>query len=297
LSGLKNAFSAPNLREVSVRHLFTTAEARESGLTAEALRWGSHAGRFRSIGRDVYGDGPGEPSAIDWARARVLRRGSEARGGLAGVLHGLDAVRLDSRSTRRDRLPMEWTVLVGGQPCADGLHTLIDLAAVLDDLRWEQALESALRKGLMSIADLERALPALGRSRVPGTRRIRRVLTLRPEGAPPTESLLETAAVQLAREVPELGDLIRQYEVYDENGLFVARLDLCKPDIGFFFELDGEQHKDQPVYDASRETAVVAATGWLPGRFTWTEVMRHPNATKRRMRGVAAQARKRRQSR
>jgi hypothetical protein len=274
-----------------VRHLFTTAEARETGLTAEALRWGSHVGRFRSIGRDVYGDGPHEPSALDWARANVLRRHSEARGRLAGVLHELDSVRLDGRPTRRDRLPAEWTVMVGGQPCADGLHTLIDLAAVLDDLRWEQALESALRKGLMSIADIERALPALGRSRVPGTGRVRRVLTLRPPGALPTESLLETFAVQLARDVPEVGELARQYVVRDEDGLFIARLDLCKPEIGFFFELDGEQHKGQPVYDAMRETAVVAATGWLPGRFTWTEATRYPNATKRRMAAIATQAR------
>jgi hypothetical protein len=293
LSGLKNAFPAPNLREVSVRHLFTAAEARDSGLTAEAMRWGSNRGRFQSIGRDVYGDGPEEPSPLDWARANVLRRGCEARGSLAGVLHGLDAVRLDSRPTRRDRLPAQWIVMVGGQPCADGLHTMIDLAAMLDDLKWEQALESALRKGLLSITDLERVLPALGRSRVPGTVRMRRVLTLRPAGALPTESLLETLAVQLARDVPEVGELIRQYVVYDENGLFVARLDLSKPEIGFFFELDGEHHKDQPVYDAMRETAVVAATGWPPGRFTWTEVTRYPNTTERRLAGVATQARRR----
>jgi hypothetical protein len=275
-----------------MRRLFTTAEARDMGLTPEALRWGSATGRFVSLGRAVYGDGPSKPTQLDWARARVLRRGVEARGSLAGVLHGLDSVWLDGRPTRRDRLPVEWTVMVAGQPCADALHTLIDLAAYLGDLRWEQALESALRNGLTSLAALEDALPALGRSRVPGTTRIRRVLALRrPYGASATGSLLETHAVQLAREVPELGDLERQYEVYDENGLFVARLDLCKPEIGFFFELDGEQHKDQPVYDSLRETAIVAARGWLPGRFTWTECTRFPNHTKRRMRGVALQAR------
>jgi hypothetical protein len=230
---------------------------------------------------------------LDWARANVLRRGVEARGSLAGVLHGLDSVWLRGRPTRRDRLPAEWTVIVAGQPCADGLHTLIDLAASLDDLRWEHALESALRTGLTSIDAVEAALPALGRSRVPGTTRIRRVLALRPPGTPPTESLLETFGVQLAREVPELGQLVRQHVVRDENGLFVARLDLCKPEIGFFFELDGEHHKDQPVYDAMRETAVVAATGWLPGRFTWTELTRYATTAKRRMAGVARQARRR----
>ena len=42
-----------------------------------------------------------------------------------------------------------------------------------------------------------------------------------------------------------------------------------------------------------RETAVVAATGWLPGRFTWTEVTRYPEVTKRRLAGIANQARRR----
>src|SRR5207253_4051467 len=120
--------------------------------------------------------------------------------------------------------------------------------------------------------------------------RIRRVLALRPPGAPATESLLETLMVQLARDVPGIGDLERQYRVEDEHGQFVAYLDLAKPVPGFFVELDGQQHKDQPIYDARRETAVVAATGWLPGRFTWTEVTRYPASTKRRLAAVFRQA-------
>jgi very-short-patch-repair endonuclease len=75
--------------------------------------------------------------------------------------------------------------------------------------------------------------------------------------------------------------------------VLIARLDLCRPDLGFFVELDGQHHEGQPVYDASRETAVVAATGWLPGRFTWTEVVHYPESTKRRLAGVVAQARAR----
>jgi very-short-patch-repair endonuclease len=276
-----------------MRQLFTTDEAREAGLTAEALRSGKRARRFRSIGRGVYGAGPEEPTPLDWARADVLRRHADARGHLAGVLHGLDSVELDERATRRDRLPAERLVIAAGQPCADGLQTLADLAATLDDLTFEHALESALRKDLTSIAAVEEALPTLGAARVPGTARIRRVLALRPPGAPPTESLLETLMVQLARDVPEAGELVRQHVVWGENDRFIARLDLSRPDIGFFIELDGQGYHGQPVYDAMRETAVVAETGWLPGRFTWTEVTRLQNTTKRRLAGVARQARRR----
>ena len=104
---------------------------------------------------------------------------------------------------------------------------------------------------------------------------------------------METLALQLARPIPLLGKLTRQHEVRTREDLFVARIDLAQPDIGLFFELDGQQHKDQPVYDARRETAVVATTGMLPGRFTWHEITRIPRATQRRMAELADQAARR----
>ena len=143
--------------------------------------------------------------------------------------------------------------------------------------RWEQALESALRKRMLSVAELEDAMPALGRARVPGTARIRRVLALRPAGAVPTGSLLETLMVQLTRIHTRLPPAERQREV----GPYL--LDQSWEDIGLFLELDGQQHLGQPVYDARRETAIVAATGWLCGRFTWTEVVRVPKSTARQL--------------
>jgi very-short-patch-repair endonuclease len=99
--------------------------------------------------------------------------------------------------------------------------------------------------------------------------------------------------VQLARNVDDLPDPSRQVLVEDAHGRFVARVDLAWPDLGVFIELDGEHHKHQPVYDANRETAVVAATGWLCGRFTWTEVVYHPTPTARRLGAIAEQARRR----
>ena len=102
---------------------------------------------------------------------------------------------------------------------------------------------------------------------------------------------METIALQLAR--PILGEPVRQLVVTWPDGTFVARVDLSWPPKGIFFELDGQHHKDQPVYDARRETAVVAATGWLPGRFTWHELTRVPRATQRRFRQLDDQAARR----
>jgi hypothetical protein len=160
---------------------------------------------------------------------------------------------------------------------------MVDLAATLDDETWEQALESALRKKLTSIAAIEAELLTMGASRTPGVARIRRVLALRPPGAPATESLLETLMVQLARDVPGLGPPTRQLNIYDRYEIFVARVDLCWPELGLFIELDGQQHKGQPVYDAIRQTRVTEVMGWRCGRYTWTEVVHFRAVTTRRV--------------
>jgi hypothetical protein len=261
-----------------VRRLFTVASA---GLTSDALRWGERTGRWRRVRRSVYALGPEPPDRLDRARAEVLAADGVARGSLAGVLHRLDSVELDARPMRRR--PRGAAVEIEGIACADALTTLVDLAVLIDDDPWEQALESALRRRLVTVEDLLR-VPA----RTHGKPRIERVLSRRPDGAPPTESLLETLALQLAR--PVLGEPTRQLVLRKPDGTFIARIDLSWPRRGIFFELDGEHHKDQPVYDASRQTAVVAATGWLPGRFTWTEITRTPKSSQRRMVAIGERA-------
>jgi very-short-patch-repair endonuclease len=240
----------------------------------------------------VWAEGPEEVSQFDRARAAVMATGGVASHHLAGVLYGLDSVSVDGtwvtlarnasgrrpRVSRRD-LPPERIVTVAGLRCTDGMQTLLDLVPPLSDAEWEQALESALRKRLTVVTAFDdvRAL------------RVRRVLERRPAGAPPTESLLETLMVQLARTVPGLPEPVRQVWIEAAR----ARLDLAWPELGLFIELDGQHHKGQPVYDARRETAIVAATGWLCGRFTWTEVVHTPRATARRLADLAEQARRR----
>ncbi len=168
-----------------MRRLFTTTEAIAAGLSPKALRCGEAAGRWRRVRKGVYAEGAEEPTLFDRRVAEVLARDGVADGLLAGVLHGLDGVDLDDRPLRRRSLPPGRIVSAEGVACADGVQTMIDLAADLDDLVWEQALESALRRRLATVAELELSLGELGRGRIPGTARIRRVLALRPPGAPP----------------------------------------------------------------------------------------------------------------
>lgn len=273
-----------------MRKLFTAREAMSNGLTWHALEWGERTQRWRRVCRGVYAEGPEAPNSFDREMASVLLSGRAARGGVAATLHRLDILTLRGSRTRRP-LRDDQVISLGGVRCANGVQTLVDLAAVATDLRWEQAMESALHRRATTVDEIAALVPELGRARTPGTTRIRRVLTLRPPGAAPTESLLETLMVQLVRQVPTLAAPVRQLVVTTRSGDFVARIDLCWPTIGLFIELDGQHHLGQPVYDASRETAIVASTGWLCGRFTWREVVRFPQSTRRRLCALAEQAR------
>jgi hypothetical protein len=277
-----------------------------SGRTRSQLRWDVARGRAHLVGPDVYRDGPGPATDLSRALGVAVVTDGMVSGRLAALLHRLDAgaaavsdVTVDRTASakraglRHRLLAPDRVIEVAGFRCVDRLQALVDLAHRLDDDRWEQALESAARAEPGIVGALWSELPHLGRQRIKGTRRIRRVLLQRPDGAPATESLLETLMLQIARLVPWLPPPERQVDVFDRWGRFVARVDLAWPELGLFIELDGQGHLDQPVYDASRETAVVAATGWLCGRFTWDECTTHRMHTARRLDGIASQARRR----
>jgi very-short-patch-repair endonuclease len=279
-----------------MRRLLTLSELARVGVSRTAREEG-----WRRVAQGVYGEGVTVPTAFDRALGHVVATGGAASGRVAAALYGLDAVVVQRPEVtmppssshrrpgvRRRRLRQGDVTLVGGYCCTNALLTLCDLAAAVDDLVWEQALESALRKGLVAIDELAHVADGTR-----GAARVQRVLALRPPGAPATESLLETLMVQLARRIEGLAPPTRQFEVRDSHDRFVARVDLSWPELGVFIELDGQQHADQPVYDATRETAVVVAKGWLCGRFTWYEVVHIPTTTARKLAGAVAQARRR----
>ena len=235
-----------------MREVFRTADAVDSGITADALNWGTRKGAWSTGARGAFFTGGERVSLVDRSIAEAWVTGGTVSGGPAGELFGLDsvtAVRVDftvprgqsnqrEGARRRDLGPDRVTV-VEGVVVTSGLQTLLDLAAEVSDVVWEQVLESALRKKLTSIAEIEAALPAMSKARIPGVRCIRRVLALRPAGAPPTESLLETLAVQMIRSAG-LPTPQRQVEVFTADGRFVARVDLAWPELGVFLELDGQ---------------------------------------------------------
>jgi hypothetical protein len=276
-----------------VRELRTRSELGARGITEDQIRWAVTTGRWTRIVQGVYGRGPASPSLLDIARATALITDGIVHGYVAAELHNFDGVKAGAPQVlvrtsnssrrpgvyRRDELPTD-TRLVAQVRCLSPAATLCEIAATLSDAHWEQALEFCLRKGHVGHDELENW--AVGNSAA--ARRVRRVIKLRGGlEIPPTESLLETLAVQLLRKDPTLPVPIRQFAIYDDHGNFVGRPDLCWPDLGVFLELDGQQHKFQPVYDGRRQTRIAGVTGWRCGRLTWDEVHEYPESTLREL--------------
>jgi len=272
-----------------MRKLRTFADLSAAGWTEGRLDRELRQGKITRIIHGVYGSGPAVPSALDIQRATALVTGGVCDAVLTAHLGDWDGVRrwgphvlvAKQSSGKRDwtrrvkELPAN-TVEIGQVRAMTPGDALRELASILDDTHWEHALEYCLRKKLVTTSEISEWQHA----------RVRRVIRLR--GGlliPPTESLLETLAVQLIRLDASIPAPTRQLEIYDANGNFVGRPDLCWPELGIFLELDGEGHKDQPIYDANRQTRICIATGWRPGRFTWTQVHDFPEAT---LRDIAA---------
>lgn len=278
-----------------LREFITLKQYEAERGTRGELRAAEIRGDYRQIIYGMYGSGDAEPTPFDISLAHMLRRGQPAWGAVAGLLYGLDAAdEIELPDDRRRRV-----VDVGGEPRAvdgvlvtSGLQTMVDLALVMTPLQWEQANECALRDGLFTIDEQLALVEELSRKNRPGAALMRGVLALRPLGAPPTESMLETLGIQMCRANPDIPEPTRQFEVVDFGG-FTSRLDTCWPFEGAFCEYDGQGHKGQPVYDANRQTRVAAATGWPCARLTWQEVRYNPVVTGRRVARLLEQARRR----
>ncbi len=91
---------------------------------------------------------------------------------------------------------------------------------------------------------------------------------------------------------------VSQYEVVDEHGRTVARLDFAWPELGVFLEFDGKEKytkylkEGESVVDAvlrekKREELICGLTGWRCIRLTWADLYR-PRETVNYIRSVLA---------
>lgn len=175
------------------------------------------------------------------------------------------------RIFRRDLAPEE-RVHRDGVPVTSALRTVLDLCRSLPLAEAVAATDSALRRGLVTVEELTAALVALAPGR--GRQRIARVLRLiDPASGSVLESLCRILLVQ-AGLAPEESQLV----VRSARGRILGRVDFAWPSARLVVEVDGFAfHADRESYrNDRRRTNELVLAGWRVLRFSWEDVVHHP---------------------
>lgn len=184
-------------------------------------------------------------------RSRVARPGA--------VVHRSDLA--DGERRQRDGL---WLT--------SPLRTVLDLCRSLPLHEAVAVIDSALRRGLVTVEELTAGLCELPPGR--GRQRVARVLRLMdPQSGSVLESLCRVLLVQ-AGLAPEQTQLV----VRTSAGRWIGRVDFAWTSVRLVVETDGFAfHADRASYrkDRRRGNALVLA-GWRVLRFSWEDVVHHP---------------------
>jgi very-short-patch-repair endonuclease len=172
---------------------------------------------------------------------------------------------------------------IDGIPVTTPERTIIDLAAVEDPDRLEDALDSALRRRLTTVRRLQLRMRAeSGRK---GVGKLRRLLDERDGAGRPSESRFETRLnrLLLTHGLPPT----RQFKIWN-GGDFVARVDFCFVEARLIIEADGYQwHSSRRAWQRDRERRnELTALGWQVIQVTWDDVTRNADRTVERIRSL-----------
>ena len=174
------------------------------------------------------------------------------------------------RVRRHDLPPEQLDVLPNGMRVTVPAQTVLDLARVLPTEQAVVVADSALRRALVSVGVLTHVLTStLG----PGTGGLRVVAAMLD---PASGSVLETL---LRLRMLEAGlRPLTQYEIHDERGYLVARVDFCWPAQRLVVEADGFAfHSDRMAYRRDRQRMnELERLGWRVLRFTYEDVRSRP---------------------
>jgi very-short-patch-repair endonuclease len=250
------------------------------GQLAEVVR----SGRVLRVRRGVYGLG-----LIDGtdavAGAALSLRGTVSHDS-AAVLWGLEIVhrpgqhitipRNRSRAAFHGaavhRADLDAVEIRHGVRVTTPARTVVDCAKVLSLRDAVVVIDSALRSGLVSLAELNAEAE---RVRGNNTPKVRRAVALAdPRCGSVLESVLRVLLV-LAGLPPDQS----QFVIRDQRLRFVARVDFVYLKVRLIVEVDGfEFHRERSDYRADRRKAnAFSRLRWWLLRFTWEDVVMHPD--------------------
>jgi very-short-patch-repair endonuclease len=166
---------------------------------------------------------------------------------------------------------------VSGIPTTVPARLIVDLAAGTSRARTARMLDAALRGRIVSLDEVEAFIAEVARPGRPGVAVARSLVSDRLSLALTGASTLEDRFVQIIRD-SGLPMPRSQYELHDELGRFIGRLDFAYPDRRFGIEIDGYRYHTDPaafVRDRQRQNAILTA-GFNLLRYTAEDLFRRP---------------------
>jgi hypothetical protein len=270
--------------------IFAYAHARESGFTADQIRRRLERGEWERLYDLAYkiAGAPltwrGRLLAACWAggfRAAASHRSAAALWDLAGRRRGVAEVICPRwRRAQHEGLVVHETKCleqiditeVDGIPVTTPERTLLDLGAVGSPSVVEMALDTAERRGLVTLPSVGAMLTRLARSGRNGVRPLRSLLDAKSPARAVPESEMETMMLQVLRR-NGLPEAISQFEIRT-GGQFVARVDAAYPDWCIALEYDSyQEHTGRLAHDRdTARRARITAAGWVPICVTATDL-------------------------
>lgn len=262
----------------------TRAGLIKAGVTRHAIYRSLDSARIVKLRRGTYGlglpDGTTLLAAATTALAATVSHDS------AAALWGLEMVhqpatwvtvardrsRASYPGVRVRRAAVDKTAVRHGLQVTTPLRTVLDCARVLSTAHAVVIADSALRKGLVTIDELQSAATAVnGRHAIS----VRRVAAL---ADPRCGSVLESLLRVLLVEAGLLPDRT-QWTIRDHEGVFVAVVDFAWLGARLIVEADGfEFHRERSDYRKDRRRAnAYCRLDWRLLRFTWEDIRLEPD--------------------
>lgn len=286
--------------------LFTTTQARMTGLSRAALdRWAAN-GEIRRVSPGVWHISGSPETPERMVLSGVLGRGADAvlATTSAGWLweipgHRVQPVRvIRPRETHTEVMGVQHTsrllddedrTVRRGIPVTTPVRTVFDLAGRQHELRTRRDLNCFMGRGLITLEQLDCGLDRLAARGRTGIRVMRRLIIEAHEKGVPAGSNLELVAEEVL-EWAGYRNLQRQVEIGDELGR-IARVDFAHRRHRVVFEVDSDRYHGGLVDRMIDEgkTIRLERAGWHVVRITEHEVWWDRTALVTRLRNLRFQ--------
>jgi very-short-patch-repair endonuclease len=177
--------------------------------------------------------------------------------------------RLAGISLTRSEIAESDVTTIADLPVTAPVRTIADLGRRLPQVEAVAVVDMALHARLVSVADL-RCWASVHKRHRGVARLVRAIEWSDGRAESPMETRLRMLLVLRGLPKPDI-----QRSLYDETGGFVARPDLCYPNVGLAIEYDGGTHRLSLTADNRRQNRLFEA-GYRILRFTAGDVLHRP---------------------